>query len=106
MLEKLSAEDFKPMVDTYFNAAGPGNPSCRLKLTDVETHTFEPEHDFPGKKREAFSLIFVAPENLIERQGTVELSHPEFDESMAVFMVALEKLKDPPGCIRCQVAFN
>ena len=106
MLEKLSADDFKPLVDSDFGAQGPGNTSCNLKLTEVLTHSFESQDGDPENMREAFSLMFVAPEDFIGQQGHVDITHPAFNESISVFMVALEKLEDPPGHIRCQVAFN
>lgn len=106
MLEKLSADKFKFLVNSDFQGVVSGNKTCSLKLINVETHSFEPENIDFKREREAFSLMFVAPEDFIEQQGHVELSHPDLEGPMHVFMVVLEKLEDHLGFIRCQVAFN
>jgi len=106
MLEKLSAENFNPLVNSDFKASGPGDKPCNLKLTEVKTHSFESQEGDPERTRESFSLMFVAPEDFIQRQDHVELSHPNLETSLHVFMVVLEKLEDQPGHIKCQVAFN
>ena len=69
-LDKLTAEEFTPFVDSLFDLQLPNAPAIPLKLTTVE----EVEGGLPGARR-AFSLLFAGPREPILPQNIYSLGN-------------------------------
>src|SRR5688572_21546011 len=86
MLDKLTAETFKPHIGTSFRIPADDDVPAplTLELADVVEHAAQ-----EGEPRPAFSLYFTGPGDAMVEQGIYRLEH-EADgglEPMEIFIV-------------------
>jgi hypothetical protein len=99
MSARPTAEDFRRHVGTKFGVRVETPRPLELELTEVKD--YNPGGGEPGGM-ERFSLYFEGPGDIMLKQGTLTLDHPEMGELM-LFMVPIGR--DERG-FRYEVVFN
>lgn len=107
MNDELVFNNFEHLIDNEFYAIDTEGTHYLFVLTEAEKYPkLPPEKDFPGRKREAFYLVFKGPKNFHFQQGNVELHHDAFKKPILMLLVALGKNKEDPERLEFQATFN
>jgi hypothetical protein len=97
MLDKLTKDDFTPLVGTAFHVRLNPQETVELKLAEVNGW---PDHE--GPRREPFSLTFHGAHRFVLPQRVYAIEHKDF-ETMEIFLVPLGP--DGQG-MRYEAVFN
>jgi hypothetical protein len=84
-LEEFTAEVLRPHVDSVFHVNLEDGRVFDLMLEEVKV-TVE-KHVSPRMARDAFSLFFVGPENVMMEQATYTITHEELGGPWPIFIV-------------------
>ncbi len=84
-LNDVTIETFEPLVGTTFRVNIPDGLAVELKLTEV-TKRMEGVRS-KKLKRQPFSLFFEGANTFFLQQHTFELTHPQFDGVLPMFLV-------------------
>ncbi len=99
MSARPTAEEFRQHLGTKFGVRVQTPRPIELELAEVKDYT--PQDNEPtGMER--FSLFFYGPGDIMLKQGTFTLEHPEMGE-VTLFMVP--NAREPRG-FRYEVIFN
>lgn len=85
MLDRLTKEDFSPLVNEAFVATDVDGREYAFTLSEVDDTRYQKA---PKARRTPFSLIFRGPEGVAFSQGTIPLFHPGLGEApLPIFLV-------------------
>jgi hypothetical protein len=94
MLEKLTREDFLPLVGTSFRVKTDSGSDVDLKLQEVRDLGPRPERLVKaGTRASAFSLRFVGPATGFLPQRTWSLTHEAFG-AISIFLVPIGRAEE------------
>jgi hypothetical protein len=99
MSARLTEENFRRYLGTKFGVRVQTPKPLELELAEVKGYT--PESNEPGGM-ERFSLFFHGPADILLKQGTFTLDHPEMGEIL-LFMVPVARI---PEGFSYEVVFN
>jgi hypothetical protein len=103
LLEKLTHEDFAPLVGTSFEVKLPDGSAVALSLAEVKVLGPKPARLVkPGTRTQAFSLRFTGPERPLLPQRTWEVAHPALG-SHPIFLVPIGREE---GALQYEAVFN
>ncbi len=85
MLDRLTKEDFSPLINDVFVATDQEGREFAFTLSEVDASRYRKA---PRSRRMPFSLLFKGPEGVVVTQGTVPLFHPRLgDIPVPIFLV-------------------
>ncbi len=84
MLEKLTFEDFSPLLEQKFQIKLEDNTTLVVQLTETTIN----ENSAERNGRQSFSIVFRGPRNLEMTQGIYPVSHEELGE-FSIFLVPI-----------------
>ena len=98
MLERLTAEQFAPLLDTVFEVARDGHEPLRLRLAEIGRYP----RSGVGYRAEPFSLIFVGDGGELLPQHIYRLEHADL-APLEIFLVPLARAAEG---VRYEAVFN
>ena len=84
MLEKLTADDFSPLLNEEFQISLEGNITLLVQLIDVTINRQKEERNW----RQSFSLVFRGPRDIELSQGTYPVTHDQLGK-LQIFLVPI-----------------
>jgi hypothetical protein len=84
MLEKLTAENFSPLVEQEFQIELEHNKTLLVRLIEVTINNQSEERE----GRQSFSILFRGPRDIQFEQGTYQVSHETLGEH-SIFLVPI-----------------
>jgi hypothetical protein len=84
-LDEFTAEGFRPHVGSVFHLNLEDGRVFDLMLEEVKV--VNEKHTSPRMKRDAFSLFFVGPENVLISQHTHSVTHDQLGGPWDIFIV-------------------
>lgn len=98
MLEKLTADDFAPLMDTEFTVAIEAGANAPLRLVEIGHYP----RSGVGSRPAPFSLIFEGAAETAMSQRIYRLEHPDLAD-LDIFLVPVGRRGDR---IRYEAVFN